>query len=101
VSQDTSVSVVTRIRAGWPGFNPKQRRRFFSSSPNPKGLWSPPSLLFYSVRLCCAVFSPSQGHLTFIFIIVGKITQNFEPHMDSHYSRKQYVKHEQVCLQKW
>jgi hypothetical protein len=43
-SRNRSVSVVTRLQAGRPGFNFRKGQRFFSSLPHPDLLWGPPSL---------------------------------------------------------
>jgi hypothetical protein len=44
-SRSSSVSTVTRLRAGRPGFDSRQGRGFFSSPYRADGLWGPPSLL--------------------------------------------------------
>jgi len=43
-SLDNWVTIVTEQQAGRPGFESRQRQRFFSS-PRPDRLWAPPSLL--------------------------------------------------------
>jgi hypothetical protein len=46
-SRRSSVSIVTRLRAGGPGFNSRQGQwwEFSSSPPHPDRLWGPPSPL--------------------------------------------------------
>jgi hypothetical protein len=48
--QDSSVSIETRLWAGWPEFNFYQGQGFFSLPPHPDRLWGPPSLLSIGVR---------------------------------------------------
>jgi hypothetical protein len=40
-----SVSIMTRLRAGRPGFYSWQNKYFYSSPPHPDRLWGSPSLL--------------------------------------------------------
>jgi hypothetical protein len=49
-SRGSSVSLVTRLRAGRPGPIPGRGRGFFSSPPRPDGLWGQPSLLANGYR---------------------------------------------------
>jgi len=42
-SQDSSLSVVTGLRAGWPRFNPGRGWGFFSFPSSPDRFWSPPT----------------------------------------------------------
>jgi hypothetical protein len=49
-SRGSSVSIVTTLRAGRPGFVPGRSRDFFSSPPRPDRLWVTPSLLSNGYR---------------------------------------------------
>jgi hypothetical protein len=46
----SSVSVVTRLRTGWPGLEFRQGLGLLSSSPSPDRLWGPQSLISNEYR---------------------------------------------------
>jgi len=49
-SRDSSVSIVTGLRAGRPGFDSRMNRKYLSSPPRPDRHWGPPSLLSNGYR---------------------------------------------------
>jgi hypothetical protein len=59
VRRDSSVSIVTRLRAGWSVFNSWQGQEFPLPPPRPDRLWGPPAPMSTGV-LSPAVKSP--GH---------------------------------------
>jgi len=48
----SSDNIVTKLRAGRPGFDSRQRqwREFFSSGPHPNWVWGPPNLLSHGYQ---------------------------------------------------